>query len=83
MSLATITSKGQVTIPIDIRNSLNLDAGDKIEFIVTKEGEAVLRLLSKKVDDVFGILRNPKQKAVSIDEMNEAIKNRFKHNSEI
>jgi len=81
MSLATITSKGQVTIPIDIRNSLNLVAGDKIEFIVTKDGEAVLRLLSKKVDDVFGILRNPKQKTVSIDEMNEAIKNRFKNNS--
>jgi AbrB family looped-hinge helix DNA binding protein len=83
VSLATITSKGQVTIPIDIRNSLNLDAGDKIEFIVTKEGEAVLRLLSKKVDDVFGILRNPKQKMVSIDEMNHAIKNRLKHKSEI
>ncbi|MCF6301107.1 MAG: AbrB/MazE/SpoVT family DNA-binding domain-containing protein, partial [Proteobacteria bacterium] len=65
MSLATITSKGQVTIPIDVRNSLNLDAGDKIEIIVIKEGEAVLRLLSKKVDDVFGKLKRPNQKAVS------------------
>lgn len=78
MSLATITSKGQVTIPIDVRKSLNLDVGDKIEIIVTKEGEAVLKLLSKKVDDVFGMLKKPNQKVVSIDEMNDAIKNRFK-----
>jgi len=78
MSLATITSKGQVTIPIDIRKSLKLEAGDKIEIIVTKEGEAVLKLLSKKVDDVFGMLKKPDQKTVSVDEMNEAIKNRFK-----
>jgi len=79
MSLATITSKGQVTIPIDVRKSLNLDVGDKVEIIVTKEGEAVLKLLSKKVDDVFGMLKKPNQKAVSIDEMNEAIRNRFKN----
>jgi hypothetical protein len=38
-----------------------------------------LRLLSKKADDVFGMLKTPGQKAVSIEEMNEAIKNRFKN----
>jgi bifunctional DNA-binding transcriptional regulator/antitoxin component of YhaV-PrlF toxin-antitoxin module len=58
---------------------LNLDTGDKIEFVVTKEGEVILRLLSKKADDVFGMLKTPGQKAVSIEEMNEAIKNRFKN----
>jgi len=77
MSLATITSKGQVTIPIDVRKSLKLDTGDKIEITVTKEGEAILKLISKKVDEVFGKLKKPNQKTVSIEEMNAVIKNRF------
>ena len=82
MSLATITSKGQVTIPIDVRKSLKLETGDKIEITVTKEGEAVLRLISKKVDEVFGKLKKANQKAVSIEEMNAAIKKRFKNQQE-
>ena len=34
MASATITSKGQVTIPVDVRNELGLSAGDRIEFIL-------------------------------------------------
>jgi AbrB family looped-hinge helix DNA binding protein len=80
MALATITSKGQVTIPIQVRKSLHLDAGDKIEIIVTKEDEALIRLVSKKVDEVFGCLKskNKVSKPVSIEEMNTAIKAKMK-----
>ncbi|NYT27718.1 MAG: AbrB/MazE/SpoVT family DNA-binding domain-containing protein [Candidatus Thiodubiliella endoseptemdiera] len=73
MSLATITSKGQVTIPKDIRQSLHLNAGDKIEMLATKNGEAIIRPISKTVDEVFGLLKRPGQKPVSVEEMNEAI----------
>ena len=77
MALAKITTKGQVTIPKNIRESLHLHTGDKIEIVINNQGEAVIRPISKKVDDMFGILKRPKQKVVSVEEMNEAIKNRI------
>ena len=43
MALATLTSKGQVTIPKAVRNSLHLHAGDKVEFVITESKEALLR----------------------------------------
>ena len=54
MTIATVTSKGQVTIPKSIRDALRLHTGDKLEFIVTEEGDTLLRPVTKKVDDVFG-----------------------------
>ena len=78
MALATLTTKGQVTIPKAIRDALKLNTGDKIEIIVTHNREAIIRPVSKKVDDIFCRLHNPKQKAVSIEGMNQAIQNRMK-----
>ena len=78
MALATITTKGQVTIPKSVRDSLMLSTGDKIEFIVTNKREALIRPKSKKVDEVFGILHKPGRKAVSVEEMDEKIRQRMK-----
>ena len=78
MALATLTTKGQVTIPKKIRETLKLHTGDKIEIIVTKDREALIRPISKKVDDVFGKLFQPARKTVSIESMNNAIRNRMK-----
>lgn len=80
MALATLTTKGQVTIPKKIRDLLNLNSGDKIEITTTEKGEAVIRPISKKVDDIFCKLHNPNRKPVSIEAMDEAIKNRMKDN---
>ena len=73
MALATITSKGQITIPKAVRERLMLDAGDKIEFVFTKNREALIRPVSKTVDDLFGKLYKPGTKTVSIEEMDAAI----------
>ncbi|NOX79918.1 MAG: AbrB/MazE/SpoVT family DNA-binding domain-containing protein [Deltaproteobacteria bacterium] len=78
MALATLTTKGQVTIPKQIRESLKLRTGDKIEIIITEKREALIRPISKKVDDIFGKLHVPGRKAVSVESMNNAIKNRMK-----
>jgi antitoxin PrlF len=78
MAIATLTTKGQVTIPKKIRESLHLKNGDKIEIIVTDKREAVIRPISKTVDDIFGKLHKPNKKPVSIEEMNEAIQKRMK-----
>jgi len=80
MALATITSKGQVTIPKAVRDLLKLYAGDKIEFVITAEGQALLRPVTKKVDDVFGRLRKPGRKPVSIDKMNAVVRQKIKAN---
>ena len=78
MALATITTKGQITIPKIIRDSLKLNTGDKIEIVITKEREAVLRPVSKKVDDMFRKLHKPGRKALSIEAMDDGIKNRMR-----
>jgi AbrB family looped-hinge helix DNA binding protein len=78
MALATLTTKGQVTIPKPIRDSLKLNTGDKIEIVITEKREAILRPVSKKVDDIFCKLHKASRKAVSLETMNDAIKNRMR-----
>jgi len=78
MAIATLTTKGQVTIPKEIRESLKLHTGDKIEIIVTEKREAIIRPISKKVDDIFCKLHRPGRKAVTLEAMDDAIRNRMK-----
>ena len=78
MSLATLTSKGQVTIPKDIRESLHLHSGDKIEIIITGNQEAIIKPISVKVDDLFCVLHDPSRQPLSVEDMNSAIKTRMK-----
>ncbi len=78
MALATLTTKGQVTIPKAIRDSLKLSTGDKIEIVVTDKREAIIRPVSKKVDEIFCKLHKPGTKAVSLEEMEDAVRNRMR-----
>ncbi len=77
MPLTTLTTKGQVTIPKEVRDALNLEKGDRIEIIVTKNREAVIRPVSKKVDDIYCKLKKPGRKIVGIEEMDSMIKKRM------
>jgi len=77
MAFATLTSKGQVTIPKEVRTSLQLHAGDKIEFVVTEGREALLRPVTKKVDDVFGRLHKPGRKPITIEKIDAGIRQKM------
>ncbi len=78
-SVSTVTSKGQVTIPKNMRETLHLLSGDKVEFIKNKNNEIIIKPLTKKASDVGWILSKYKKKeAVSIEEMNQGIKNSLK-----
>jgi len=77
MAQTTITSKGQVTIPKAVREALSLLAGDRVEFILTGDNEAVVRPVTKRVDEVFGRLYQEGRTAVSTEEMNLAVKKRI------
>jgi len=78
MAIATLTTKGQVTIPKKIRETLKLHTGDKIEIIVTQKREAIIRPISKKVDEIFCKLHRSGRKAVTLETMDDAIRNRMK-----
>lgn len=79
MSLATLTSKGQVTIPKNIRDSLQIQTGDKIEFTLNDKNEFVIKPITKKASDVAGLLNKYKKaKPVSIEEMNKAVTQQLK-----
>jgi len=78
MAIATLTTKGQVTIPKEIRDSLHLHTGDRIDIVVNDRGEAVIRPISLKVDDVFRRLHRPGRAAVPLAATDEAIRTRLR-----
>ena len=77
MAAATVTSKGQITIPKKIRDSCKLHSGDRVEFFEDEEGQVFLLPATKDISALEGILPKPKN-PVSIASMNSVIKNRGK-----
>lgn len=57
---STVTRKGQVTIPMVIREKLDIDYGEKVEFAVNEHNEVVIRPVKFSLDDIYGILKNHK-----------------------
>jgi antitoxin PrlF len=72
MSIATMTSKGQVTIPAMVRTALGVSTGDRLEFIQIDEGRFELVAATHSVTALKGLVRKPKS-PVSISAMNAAI----------
>ena len=64
---ATLTSKGQMTIPKAIRDSLRMKAGDRMTFTLMPDGIVVLRVKNKRVSDLGGILHKRGRKAVPVE----------------
>jgi len=75
MTIATLTSKGQMTIPIDIRIYLGLHAGDKLAFIIGQDGHVMLEAVTTDVRQLKDVLPRPK-KTITIEQMNESIAKR-------
>lgn len=75
MPTATITSKGQLTLPKKIRTLLGLKRGDKVRFFEKKKGEYVMEPVNIDIKQFKGCLPRPK-KPVSLEEMVAAIKKR-------
>ena len=71
MATATVTSKGQITVPASVRSALNIEAGDRIEFVETEEGRFEIIAATKDASMLKGIIKTNKR--VSIDDMNSAI----------
>lgn len=72
MSEATVTSKGQITIPVDVRNSLALHAGERVVFTTLDDGTVIMRAKNHSLLDLEGMLKdkNPRKTKVKIEDMN-------------
>lgn len=70
---ATLTDKGQITIPRQVRDRLRLRSGHKVEFSIEGDSRAVLRPSGPRLSDLAGILGRPKR-SVSFEEMDEGIR---------
>ena len=71
MSQATVTSKGQITIPAIVRSGMNVGAGDKLEFIELGNGRYEVIAVTREVKTLKGFFKS--NTTVSIEDMNQAI----------
>lgn len=72
MATAAVTTKGQITIPIEVRTKLGIKPGDRVRFVENEKGEIVLKPKTGSIMDLRGIVKW-KGKPVTIEEMNETI----------
>ena len=72
MPTAALTSKGQITIPLEVREDLGLKAGDRISFFKGENGEYTMKAKTGSIMDLRGCLKWT-GKPVTVGEMNEAI----------
>ena len=73
MALAKISSKGQITIPLEVRRKLGLQPGDRIHFVLEKSGEVLLKARKRPLEDLFGILQGAVKRPLSVKQMHNAV----------
>ncbi|MFO1216956.1 MAG: AbrB/MazE/SpoVT family DNA-binding domain-containing protein [Burkholderiaceae bacterium] len=75
MTTATLTSKGQITIPAEVRRLLNVQTGDRVEFVQIEPGRFEIVAATRSVRELKGLFGKP-ARTVSIEEMNRTIAER-------
>ena len=73
MTFATLSSKGQITLPKEMREDLNLTAGSKVMFVKLHNGQYRIVPRTGSIEDIIGLLHVPGAPAMTIEEINEAI----------
>lgn len=66
---ATLTSKGQTTIPKVIRDSLAMKAGDRMTFTLMPDGTVIMRVKARSVTELAGVLHKKGRKPVPLDQL--------------
>jgi AbrB family looped-hinge helix DNA binding protein len=64
----TMTIKGQVTVPREIRDRLGLQAGDRMAFTMLSDGTVVMRPKTRRLADLAGSLSRPGQPTVAVSD---------------
>lgn len=76
MPSSRLSTKGQIVIPHEIREHLGVRSGDRIDFVVGEDGTITLRPALLDVRELRGLLRREDAEPVSVEAMNEAIRER-------
>jgi len=66
---ATLTSKGQTTIPKEIRDGLGMKTGDRITFTLMSDATVLMRVKNKSVTELAGLLHKKGRKPVPIEQL--------------
>jgi antitoxin PrlF len=72
MAEATVTSKGQVTIPKAVRDALGLQTGDRVDFVESEEGFVIVPA-KRDLRTLRGVFKDRRKKPLSTEEMNAVI----------
>jgi len=73
MPKATITSKGQLTLPKEVRSRLGVGAGDKVEFRIEADGSITVLSAKRSARRLYGLLQTSPRAVVSTEDMDRAI----------
>jgi AbrB family looped-hinge helix DNA binding protein len=68
-----MTTKGQITIPKEVREQLRLAPGDRVDFVFDESGALVLRPSGRSVRELYGLLRRREGVAVPVERLDEEI----------
>ena len=72
MPSSTVTSKGQITIPVEVRRELGLHAGSRVDFVRNNDGRFEIRPKTGSIQALKGMF-GPVDRIVTLEEMDEAI----------
>jgi antitoxin PrlF len=78
MAKSTITTKGQTTVPKEVRDHLGLKPGDMIEFVIQPDGAVRVDALSVDIRSLQGSLRRYVKKPITVEDMRKAVRDRFR-----
>ena len=73
MPKSTITSKGQLTVPKEIRDRMGWKPGDRVDFVPDQKGGISLKTVNTEFRSLRGILKSKRTRPLTIREMDEAI----------
>ena len=67
MAESAVTSKGQITIPVDVRRAMGLQPQDRVVFTVMPDGTTVMRAKTRSLHQLAGSLKRPGKKVAIKD----------------
>jgi antitoxin PrlF len=73
MPTATVTSKGQITIPLEVRTKLGIRTGTKVHFVETADGSFDFVPATGSILDLYGVLEDDAEPPMTLDQMDQAI----------
>jgi AbrB family looped-hinge helix DNA binding protein len=73
MPISTVSSKGQITIPKEIRDEMGLKPGDRVNVFKDKTGQLSVRAMNTDFRSLRGILKSKRTRPITLKEMDEAI----------